>query len=136
MQTSVVDVNDSGIAAGILVSFRLFGGLIGLSICAAIFNDVFEKEVAFLPSFLPSFPPSLELLRDVREATSFIPELKKIYPMSEFLAPILRVYRQCFKAVFCTLASTGIVGLLSSFLIQDLTLENSDAGRQRFVTDA
>jgi hypothetical protein len=132
LQTSVVDVNDSGIAAGILVSFRLFGGLIGLSICAAVFNDVFEKEVAFLPSF----PPSLELLRDVREATSFIPELKKIYPMSEFLAPILRVYRQCFKAVFCTLASTGIVGLLSSFLIQDLTLENSDAGRQRFVTDA
>lgn len=35
-----VQVDDMGLAAGILVSFRLFGGLIGLSLRSKCFNNV------------------------------------------------------------------------------------------------
>jgi hypothetical protein len=34
MQASVTDVDDSGIAIGMLDSFRVFGGLVGLAVCA------------------------------------------------------------------------------------------------------
>ncbi|KAJ4356511.1 uncharacterized protein N0V89_004545 [Didymosphaeria variabile] len=99
-QTSVTDVNDCGIAAGVLVSFRLFGGLIGLAICAGVFNNVFENNI----SSLTSVPQELELLRDVREAVSFIPALREIDLEPDLLSPILKVYKQCFKAAFLTLA--------------------------------
>lgn len=38
MTASVQDANDMGVAAGILVSFRLFGALIGLAICSSVFQ--------------------------------------------------------------------------------------------------
>lgn len=132
MQTSVKDVNDSGIAAGILVSFRLFGGLIGLAICAGVFNNVFQKQV----SSLAFVPPELELLRDVNEAISFIPGLRMLEIEAEILEQVLEVYRECFRAVFLALAGTGVVGLLSSLFTQELTLEKSEIGRQHFVADA
>ncbi|KAF1961793.1 MFS general substrate transporter [Byssothecium circinans] len=130
-QTSVADVNDYGIAAGVLVCFRLFGGLIGLALCAGVFNNVFERRI----STLEFIPHELEMLMNVREAISFIPTLREINLEHGILSPILEVYSQCFKAVFWTLTGTGALGLLTSFFIEDLTLEKTDIGRQQFVAD-
>ena len=40
-----VHVDDMGIAAGIFVSFPLFGGLVRLSMCSTMFTKVFEKKI-------------------------------------------------------------------------------------------
>ena len=64
-----VNVDDMGLAAGVLVSFRLFGGLIGLSICSTVFNNMFELRIASLGAL----PDTVVTLKDVREAIGFIP---------------------------------------------------------------
>ncbi|CAG8955556.1 hypothetical protein HYFRA_00009510 [Hymenoscyphus fraxineus] len=128
MQTSVKDVDDTGIAAGALVSFRLFGGLIGLSICAGVFNNVFEQNIGSLGQL----PPSSEKLKDIREVIGFIPILRVVAIDMEpgTLMRILDVYRKAFFAVFLTLGGMGAVGFLVSLFTKEISMESEDMGRQ------
>ncbi|KAF2004268.1 MFS general substrate transporter [Amniculicola lignicola CBS 123094] len=124
-----VDVDDMGIAAGILVSFRLFGGLVGLSMSAAVFHNVFEKKIVMVKG-LPEVAADLQ---DVREAVGFIPQLRNLSVSSPALAEIVNAYRQALIAVFLMLAGFGAIGFLLSFFIEEITLEKEELGRQQFV---
>lgn len=130
MQTSVKNVNDTGLAAGALVSFRLFGGLIGLAICAGVFNSVYSQQIASLPQL----PTSAAGVREVREAIGYIPALRLLALDMErdTLRPIIEVYRKAFFAVFLTLAGTGVIGFCSSLFIKEISMEKEDMGRQQF----
>lgn len=132
MQASVEDIDDSGIAAGILVSFRLFGGLVGLAICAGIFNNIFEQRIASIEHL----PLSAEGLRDNREIISLIPGLKALDLEPEMLRKVIEAYRRSFEAVFLTLAGMGAIGFASSLFMKEISLEREDMGRQRFEASA
>lgn len=128
MTASVQQADDMGVAAGILVSFRLFGALIGLAICSSVFNNVFEQRIASIGTL----PPSIELLKDVREAISFIPTLRVIDLQPSILEHVIEAYRVSIMAVFLTLAGIGAVGFFASLFTRELTIEREDLGRQQF----
>jgi len=128
MTASVQHVDDMGIAAGILVSFRLFGALVGLATCSTVFNNVFEQRIASIGTL----PPSMEKLKDGREAIGFIPALRLTYLQPRILEQVIGAYRVSMMAVFLTLAGIGAVGFFASFFTRELTLEKDDLGRQQF----
>lgn len=128
MTASVQKVDDMGIAAGILVSFRLFGGLVGLAICSSVFNGVFEQRIAAIDAL----PPSVQVLKDVREAIGFIPVLRSVDLPTEILEHVIEAYRVSIMVVFLTLAGIGAIGLLSSLFLKELNLEREELGRQQF----
>ena len=127
MQASVQHVDDTGLAVGILVSFRLFGGLIGLAISSAVFNNVFEHHI----TSLGILPESVAILKDAREAIGFIPALRSVDLQPEMMALILRTYRESMKAIFLIMAGLGVVGFLTSLFTKNISLEKEDLGRQR-----
>nr|XP_002847896.1 uncharacterized protein MCYG_03402 [Microsporum canis CBS 113480]EEQ30583.1 predicted protein [Microsporum canis CBS 113480] len=57
IQASAPKAEDRGLAVGILVSFRLFGALIGLAIGATTFSSVFANSIASISKLegLPGF---------------------------------------------------------------------------------
>lgn len=128
MTASVQHANDMGVAAGMVVSFRLFGALLGLASCSTVFNNVFQQRVAGIGTL----PPSLEPLTDVREAISFIPSLRLIEVQPEMLIQVLDAYRVSMMAVFLTLSGIGAIGFFASLFTKELSLEREDLGRQRF----
>lgn len=128
MAASVQHVDGMGVAAGILVSFRLFGALIGLAICSSVFNNVFEQRIASIGTL----PSSVEKLKDVREAIGFIPALRSIDHQPEIFEQVIEAYRVSIIAVFLTLAGIGAVGFFSSLFMRELSLEREELGRQQF----
>ncbi|CAO1601817.1 hypothetical protein XANCAGTX0491_005454 [Xanthoria calcicola] len=116
MQASLLHVDDMGLAAGIIVCFRLFGALLGLAICASVFNNTFDQNVR---SLIP-LPPAVAVLEDVREAIGFIPALRLIDLEPELLANVIEVYRSALKAVFLTLCGFGSLGFLTSLFTRNL----------------
>ncbi|KAF7513293.1 hypothetical protein GJ744_009714 [Endocarpon pusillum] len=127
MQASLARVDDMGLAAGIIVCFRLFGALIGLAICASVFNNIFEQQI----QPLRPLPPSIAVLEDAREAIGFIPALRLVALEPVRLEQITEVYRSSLKAVFLTLSGFGVVGFLTSLFTKELTLESEELGRQQ-----
>lgn len=121
-------VNDAGFSAGIMVSFRMFGGLIGLSIGSTIFHNIFENRIAGIGPL----PPEFGTLMDVREAIGFIPVLRFMNIQDPMTAAVVEAYRVSLSAVFLALAGMGVIGFISSFLIREISLENDDLGRQHF----
>lgn len=130
MTASVQHANDMGVAAGMVVSFRLFGALLGLASCSTVFNNVFQQRVARIGTL----PLSLEPLRDIREAISFIPSLRLVEVQPEILIQVLDAYRISMIAVFLTLSGIGGIGFFASLFTKELSLEREDLGRQRFET--
>ncbi|KAF2651815.1 MFS general substrate transporter [Lophiostoma macrostomum CBS 122681] len=128
MQANVKKVDDGGVAAGILVSFRLFGGLIGIAISTGVFNNVFERHIASIQTL----PDELNNLTDIKEVIGFIPTLRLSQFDGEVLQQVIDVYQTSMKAVFLTLAAFGALGFLTSLLTKEITLENEDKGRQQF----
>ena len=128
MTASVQNVDDMGIAAGILVSFRLFGALIGLAICSTVFNNIFEQHIAAIGTL----PQSVKILSDAREAVGFVPTLRlmDVHPM--VMEQVIEAYRASIMAVFFTLAGIGAVGFFASLFTRELTIEREDLGRQQF----
>ena len=128
MTASVQHVDDMGIAAGTLVSSRLFGALIGLAVCSTVFNNIFQQRIALIGEL----PPSVKLLCDVREAIGFVPNLREVDLEPKMLEQVVDAYRVSMMAVFLTLAGIGAVGFLSSIFIKELSLEREELGRQQF----
>ena len=128
MQASVSSVNDTGLAIGLLLSFRLLGGLIGLAIGSTIFSSVFTMAI----SSIEELPPSLAILKDANEAISFIPKLRMLHLSHETLNPVLEAYLKAMRAIFYAMTGFGAIGLTSSMFIEDLSLQKTDLGRQQF----
>jgi hypothetical protein len=104
MQASVKNVDDTGVAIGQFLTIRMFGGLIGLTIASAIFNTVFAKTIA--SSSLKLTGP-LVPLEDASKAVAFIKELGSLSISRGTLNEVLRVYLECFRTIFYTMAGLG-----------------------------
>jgi hypothetical protein len=127
LQASMQNVDDMGLAAGILVSFRVFGGLIGLAVSSSIFNTVFSAEI----TALGALPGDLAVLGDVQEAVGYIPYLKHVQVPTEILDGVIDAYRKSIYGVFWMVAGISVVGFFISFLIKEKSLEREELGRQQ-----
>ncbi|CZR45605.1 uncharacterized protein FPRO_15219 [Fusarium proliferatum ET1] len=129
MQASVKNVDDTGVAIGQFLTIRMFGGLIGLTVASAIFNTVFAKTIA--SSSLQLAGP-LAPLEDASNAIAFIKELRTLRISPTKLIEVLRVYLECFRTIFYTMAGLGALGLLTSMFLEEIDLKSQDRGNQRF----
>lgn len=127
MTASVENADDMGLAAGILVSFRLFGALLGLAVSSAIFEAVFSQHIVNLGSL----PSEIASLLDSSNAIGYIPELRSANISTEVLDGVLEAYRGALMAVFLALVGISALGLLAAVFIPELTLEREEMGRQR-----
>lgn len=129
MQASAPAAEDQGLAVGILVSFRLFGALIGLAVGATPFSSVFERSIASLDPL----PESVAFLKNANEAVGFIPYLRQQIDLPlEMMDAIREAYRKAMQSIWYILAGFGGVGSLTSLSVEELTLETEELGRQHF----
>lgn len=128
LQASMQNVDDMGLAAGILCSFRLFGGLIGLAVSSTIFNTIFMDRI----KALGPLPGELAVLGDIREAVGIIPLLRHIETSAELLDGVIEAYRISIFGVFWMIAGTSGVGFFISWFIKEKSLEREELGRQQF----
>lgn len=127
LQASVPDVDDMGLATGILVSFRLFGGLIGLALASSIFSTIYSSKI----KSVGAFPAGLEFLGDPREAVASIQILRDIDVPAELLNGLIDTYKASIYGVFWMLAGAAVVGFVLSCFIKEISLEREDLGRQQ-----
>jgi MFS family permease len=129
MQASVKDIDDTSIAIGQLLTIRLFGGLVGLTVASTIFNSVFSTTIASLTETLKG---PLTPLTDASNAIAFISKLRLLDVAPEILDPVLRVYLKCFKMIFYTMTGFSGLGLVTSMFVEEIDLSRKNLGRQRF----
>ncbi|KNG90696.1 hypothetical protein ANOM_001070 [Aspergillus nomiae NRRL 13137] len=103
MQASAPTAEDQGLAVGVLVSFRLFGTLIGLAVGATTFSSVFPSLIASVGSL----PGEVALLRNANEAVGFIPRLRTVGVPLSLRDAICRVYGESLRAIWYILATFG-----------------------------
>ena len=128
LQASVVRIDDTGLAIGILLTFRLLGGLVGLSICSTVFSSYFSRSL----DSIGDLPDALQHLQDPEAAVAFIPLLRTLYIPHETLEPIIHAYLTSIRAIMYTMTGFAGLGFLISFMISDLTLEKTEMGQQQF----
>jgi hypothetical protein len=128
MQASVRRVDDTGLAIGLLVSSRLFGALLGLSIAATAFTSVFAQKIADVGEL----PQALKALEDSGRAIEYIPILRTLNLPLEELDSVIAAYERTFQVVWIILTCFAGVGFLVSLFIKELTLEKEEVGRQAF----
>lgn len=128
IQASVPSVDDTGLAIGLLLSFRLLGGLVGVAVGSTIFSSTFAPSIAAVGAL----PDSLALLRDANEAIGFIPKLRTLDLPTEIMNPVRQAYVTSIRAIFYTMTGFGGLGFISSMFIEELSLQKTDLGRQRF----
>ncbi|KAF5005989.1 hypothetical protein FDECE_7615 [Fusarium decemcellulare] len=128
LQASVELVDDMGLAAGLLVFFRLFGALLGQTVGAAIFSSVFQDSLA---GFGP-LPKSLRVLEDSSEAIGFIHALASLDLPPEVMDKLIDVYQSPFQTIWIVMAGFSCVGVVASLFTKDFSLEREDVGRQGF----
>ncbi|KAI6089743.1 MFS general substrate transporter [Hypoxylon rubiginosum] len=126
MQASVSDVNDTGTVVGMLVVFRIFGALVGLSASSAAFNAVFQKSI----DALGALPEEVKILDNASQAISFIPVLRELNTTVEVMNGVLRAYEEPFQAIWIMMTCASGIGFLVSIFIKEYTLERDDIGRQ------
>ncbi|RAO73577.1 uncharacterized protein BHQ10_009589 [Talaromyces amestolkiae] len=130
MQASAPTAEDQGLAVGVLVSFRLFGALVGLSIGSTAFSSTFRHGIAGLGS---SLPEAVAILKDPNQAIGFIPYLRQLQSISpEDLYAVRSVYRDSMQTIWYILTGFSGFGFLTSLLTASLTLETEELSRQYF----
>lgn len=131
MQASAPTVDDTGLVMGLLVTFRLLGGLVGLAVGSTMFTSIFESSIwPLLP--LPAGP--LEVLRDANQAVAFIPILRELDLPQDVLDSVLEAYLRPLRGIWYFLAAVGAAGFVASWFTKELSLKKEDMGRQQFVS--
>lgn len=126
IQASVSDPDDQGFAIGIMVSFRLFGALVGLAVSASAFSSVFSRSFASLEPF----PSALSVLQDPGAAVNFIPHLRDLNLDADAMDAVRAVYNNCMRAIWYIMTGFGVLGFASSLLVEELSIETQEVGRQ------
>lgn len=129
MQASVKNVDDTGLAIGQFLTIRMFGGLVGLTISATIFNSVFSTSISATAVHLTG---PLAPLEDVANAVAFIDKLRSIDVPVETRDQVLRVYLKCFQTIFYTMTGLSGLGLVTSLFVDEIDLRSQGLGNQRF----
>jgi hypothetical protein len=110
---SVTNVNDERLAAGMLVTSRFSGSLIGLAVCSTVFSSAFGGGVA---ASIDDLPTELEVLRDPSQAAQFIEKLRSVSVSPEVLQNVTQAYQSCFQTVCIALtAFPGLAALMWVF---------------------
>lgn len=128
MQASAPTVDDQGLAAGTLVSFRLFGGLVGMACGATAFSSAFGRAI----SRVGPLPESVAALRDPAMAIGFIPHLRHVSLPGALLDAIIDAYAGSLRMIWWILTGFAVVGALVSLGMKELSLENEEVGRQNW----
>ncbi|KAK7742345.1 hypothetical protein SLS53_004490 [Cytospora paraplurivora] len=118
---------DQGLAGGIMVSFRLFGALIGLAIGSTTFNNVYAKAIGGIP-----IPPALQKFTDPNAAVALIQNLRGLDVSPDVLIAIREAYRVSMKDIFIILAAFGALGFVSSLFVKELSMETDELGDQHY----
>lgn len=126
IQASVSDPDDQGFAIGLMVSIRLFGALVGLAVGASTFSSVFARSIVSLEPL----PSALSGLRDSGAAVNFVPHLRDLDLAPEVLDAVRGVYNDCMRAIWYIMTGFSVVGLISSLLVEELSIESDEVGRQ------
>lgn len=126
IQASVSDPDDQGFALGLMVSFRLFGALVGLAVGASTFSTVFAKSVVSLEPL----PSALSALQDSGTAVNFIPYLRELDLAPDVMDALRGVYNDCMRAIWYIMAGFSVLGFVSSLLVEELSIESEKVGRQ------
>ncbi|KAI5868184.1 MFS general substrate transporter [Durotheca rogersii] len=142
LQASVPDVNDTGHAIALQLTFRCLGGLVGLAVGSTIFSSTFAPAIASAAARLGGDAPAglAPLLfggtggadGSAHDAIAFIPALRELGLPPATLAPVLGAYLAAMRAVFYAMIGFAGLGLLTSLLTQEFSLNRIDRGRQRF----
>ncbi|KAF1818037.1 MFS general substrate transporter [Dissoconium aciculare CBS 342.82] len=120
---SVTSVDNEGLAAGMLVTSRFLGSLIGLAVCSTVFSSAFGARLA---ASIGDLPPELETLRDPSQAVQFIEKLRSVSVSPEVLQNTVWIVLMAFS---------GFAALISVFTREN-SLEKSEIGRQGLQTSA
>ncbi|OAG12788.1 MFS general substrate transporter [Paraphaeosphaeria sporulosa] len=128
MQASAPTVDDQGLAAGTLVSFRLFGGLVGMACGATAFNSVFGSVIYQVGAL----PRDVAALADPAMAIGFIPHLRNVSVPGSLLDRIVDAYAGSLRVIWWILAGFAVVGALVSLGMKEISLENEEVGRQNW----
>ncbi|KAK5655829.1 hypothetical protein OQA88_5368 [Cercophora sp. LCS_1] len=131
VQATAPSVDDTGLAVGMFVSFRLFGALVGLAVGSTVFSSVWERSIADLHG-LPNTIGSLPGLQSGHEAVQLIPSLRTLELPPDALTLLLGLYDRSIRAIWYVLIGFSVFGLVSSLLTKEVTLDKEDMGRQRF----
>lgn len=127
MQASVVDVEDTGLAVGIQVFFRLCGALFGIALGTTIFDSTFETAI----KKLDHLADSLAALQDKNQAISFIPSLRRLEVPEEDLEKVLNVYSESISAICYALVGFAVVAAILSVFMKEISMERVEMGRQQ-----
>ena len=125
---SVRRVDDDGLAAGMLVTARFVGSLLGLAICSTVFSSLFQKNL----SSLKDLPEQLAVLEDASQAVGFIPRLREINVSEDIMHVVTGAYEDAFQTIWVVLAAFSGLAALLSVLTRENSLEKDDVGRQGF----
>lgn len=125
---SVTRVDDDGLAAGMLVTARFVGSLLGLTICSTVFSSMFQRGL----SSLKDLPGQLAVLEDASQAVGFIPRLRQINVSENIMHVVTGAYEDAFQTIWVVLAAFSGFGALLSVLTREYSLEKDDVGRQGF----
>ncbi|RFU78352.1 mfs general substrate transporter [Trichoderma arundinaceum] len=132
IQASVAKIDDTGLAIGLLMFFRLLGGLVGLAISSTIFSNVFEASIS---KIIPHLPVDIQSLGDANAAIGFIPKLRTFDISPDTLLLIQNKYLDAFRAIFYAMTGVCGLGLIISLGTEELTLDKEERGEQQFETD-
>lgn len=126
------DEDEVGIAMGMFVFARQMGAVAGIALGAAIFNNAFAREI----KKLGALPAELLPLESGKAAVDFVPQLRELAAIPELATLILDirgVYASAIKWIWISMAVLGAVGLVTSLVVRELTLEKDGVGKQNFV---
>jgi len=128
MQASVAE-EDVGLAMGMFVFARQMGGVVGVALGSSIFSNIFSSDMRKL---LP-LPAPVEGLEDGNQAVNFVPGLHDLTLDSGLKMEILNSYADSIHWIWISMVILAGVGLLTSFLVMELTLEKEAITRQAYV---
>lgn len=129
-QASVLRVDDTGLAIGTLLTFRLFGGLLGIATCSSIFSGLYRNSIATIDG-LPDYALPL---KDPNQAIRLIHTLRTLKLPGNLLSAIQAAYLAPIRVIFYVMIGVGVLGLTSSLFLQDLDLKCTDNG-ERLVSE-
>lgn len=132
IQASLVKVDDTALAVSLTVSFRIFGGLVGLAIGSTTFSSVFSTYIHVIKNLQLPDTLAIPLPTEPSQAVGFIPNLRVLDLPPAALHTIQHAYLESLRAIFYVMTCLGGLGFLISLFVQELSIQKTDLGRQRF----
>lgn len=128
MQASLQNVDDTGKAVSLMLTFRILGGLVGLAVDSTIFSSVFSPYIRTIQGL----PEAAQLPHQSSEAVAFIPQLITLHLSPDSMDTVQNAYLASLHAIFYATTAMGVLGFLGSLLIEELSIQKTELGRQRY----